>query len=193
LRVLGAIGATCAYPFATDELYGQTALAAPHAGHQHEPIAAAAPLPTKLLWFKPEDFALVQRIADLIIPPTDTPGASAAGAPQYADMVISSNPQFQRIVQAGLQWMRALPGKPFAERSEAEQTALLLALDKPQPKRRGPGYNPLKGLKPEERFFVVMKNLIVDGYYTSEPGLLRELGYAGNQAMGQFGDCVAEH
>ena len=43
-----------------------------------------------------------------------------------------------------------------------------------------------------EKFFGLMKNLTADGYYTSQVGLVRELGYAGNTAMEKFPGC-AEH
>ena len=39
------------------------------------------------------------------------------------------------------------------------------------------------------RFFRLIKNLTADGYYTSRIGLVEELGYAGNTALGRFPAC----
>jgi hypothetical protein len=44
------------------------------------------------------------------------------------------------------------------------------------------------------RMFRLIKNLTADGYYTSRTGLVDELGYAGNTALGAFPGCaVPEH
>ncbi len=40
------------------------------------------------------------------------------------------------------------------------------------------------------RFFLLVKNLTADGYYTSRTGLLEELGYTGNAALARFPSCV---
>ena len=94
---IGAIGATCAYPFASDELYGQTAPAHVHPAH---PPAQANPR-----FFNESDFRPISRIADLIIPETDTPGAIGAGVPEYIDMVISRNTDQQLAMADGLRWL----------------------------------------------------------------------------------------
>ena len=57
LKIIGAIGTTCAFPFASGELYGQ---------HQHPPEGKQAEAG------KPEfstdaEFAVLSRIADLIV------------------------------------------------------------------------------------------------------------------------------
>jgi hypothetical protein len=38
-------------------------------------------------------------------------------------------------------------------------------------------------------FFRLIKSLTADGYYTSRIGLIEELGYAGNTALGRFPVC----
>jgi hypothetical protein len=35
--------------------------------------------------------------------------------------------------------------------------------------------------------------LTADGYYTSQIGLMDELGYKGNMALAAYPDCVHEH
>ena len=73
LKILGTVTATCAFPFASDELYGQ------HVMLVQGPPAASGPY--KPLFFTPAEFAVLSRLADVIIPETDTPGAVGAGVP----------------------------------------------------------------------------------------------------------------
>jgi len=95
LKILGAISATCAFPFSADELFGQD--------HVHPaPEKIEFPGPFKPKFFAPDEIKLISRIADLIIPETDTPGASAAGVPQYIDSVVAGNPAMQLELRGGL-------------------------------------------------------------------------------------------
>lgn len=181
LKIIGAIGATCAYPFASDELFGQTA-PLPHAHSSPPPEAMAR-------FFNQEDFAAISRIADLIIPETDTPGAIGAGVPAYIDLVISRNTDQQLVVADGLRWLdtaaKGLAGKKFIELSEDQQLSLLEPLCEASDAKNTRARN--------VQFFTLMKSLTADGYYTSKIGLLTELGYTGDQARAGFPDCVHEH
>ena len=176
LKIISAIGATCAYPHAGDELYGQTA-----AEHHHE-TAPAAPMPVKPVFFSETEFRVISRIADLIIPATDTPGAAGAGVPIYIDTVIAKNKGQQKLAKDGLEW---LAGKNFMDLNEAGQLAVL------EPLCEAADAGKLKE-RPVE-FFHMLKNLTADGYYTSETGLMKELGYKGNTAMAEFPGCTHEH
>ena len=91
------------YPFAGDELYGQTV-------HEH----GAAQSPNRFL--NETDFKTVARITDLIIPSTDTPGAVQAGVPEYIDYVISRESQHQSVVADGLRWLDAQAKERGVER-----------------------------------------------------------------------------
>jgi len=175
LKIISAIGATCAYPHASDELYGQTV------EHQHE-NAPPAPAPLKPAYFNEADFLVVSRIADLIIPATDTPGAVGAGVPIYIDTVIAKNKNQQTLAAEGLQW---LAEKGFSDLSEEGQLAVL------QPLCEACDAGELKS-RPVQ-FFQMMKNLTADGYYTSQVGLMKELEYTENTAMAEFPTCVHEH
>ena len=63
LKLLGAIGATCAFPFAGDELYGQ---------HVHTSLAQApSAAPYAPAFFTPAEYATLSRLTDVIIPATD--------------------------------------------------------------------------------------------------------------------------
>lgn len=175
LKIISAIGATCGYPYASDELYGQKV------EHHHE-SAPPAPMPAEPSFFNPAQFRMITRIADLIIPATDTPGAVGAGVPIYIDMVIGKNKAQQKLVGEGLEW---LAQKNFIRLTEDGQLAILRPLcdaaDAGELKER------------TVQFFHLIKNLTADGYYTSQIGLIQELGYSGNTAMAEFPTCLHEH
>ena len=182
LKIFGAVGATCAYPFASDELYGQTT-----PPHVHPPLPAQQAAPK---FFNENDFKTISRIADLIIPETDTPGAIGAGVPEYIDLVIARNADQQLVMADGLRWLDAqanrIAEKKFIDLTEEQQLSLLQPLceafdaDRKDPAR-------------DVQFFSLMKNLTADGYYTSKIGLIDELGYKGNMALMSFQNCVPEH
>ena len=184
LKIFGAVGATCAYPFASDELFGQTAEA-----HHHEPPVTQEDAQPQ--FFNKADFATISRIVDLIIPATDTPGALAAGVPAYVDLVIARNTDQQLVTADGLRWLDAeavrAGSKKFLDLTEKQQLSILEPLcelaDKTNGLARGRSV----------QFFALIKSLTADGYYTSRQGLREELGYKGNSAMAEYPSCVPEH
>jgi len=222
LKILGAIGATCAFPFPADELYGQ-----------HVPVKDAKPAAPRAGAYQPSffgaaEYELISRLADLIIPATDTAGALGAGVPEYVDRVVSMNPEHQGLMRAGLEWIDLRSRELFAERflvvGEAQQIQILQPLSDEADRRqratltaryRGGGAggtfyaprtdkteteqppHPVAPVSPADvpvGFFRLLKNLTADGYYTSRVGLVDELGYKGNTALPQFPSCtVPEH
>jgi|SRR5262245_33478807 len=176
LKIIGAISVNCAFPFSADELYAQ---------HAHQGVVQQirpASTPYRPAFFAPQEFQVISRIADLIIPTTGTPGAIAAGVPEYVDRVVGSNPEQQRLFRDGLAWLEKAAGGKFLELPEERQIALLAPLceaaDAGTPQHEG------------DRFFASMKSLTADGYYTSRVGLVRELGYNGNSALPAFPECT---
>ena len=136
LKILGAIGATCAFPFPADELYGQ-----------HVPVKGK-PAPPRTAAYTPAffgaaEYALISRLTDLIIPATDTPGAIGAGVPEYVDRVVSLNPEHQGLMRAGLEWLddrsRELFAGRFLEASEAQQIQMLQPLSDEADRRQRAG------------------------------------------------------
>jgi gluconate 2-dehydrogenase gamma chain len=181
LKIMGAIGATCAYPYAGDELFAQ---ATPEHPHQHSPA------PHNSARFLAEaDFRTISRIADLIIPETNTPAASGAGVPSYVDMVIARDAEQQQLVADGLRWLDTeagrQAGKKFMGLSEDVQIGIL----KPLCEAADAG----NSLARNVQFFALIKKLTADGYYTSKTGLIDELGYQGNMVLSSFPGCVHEH
>lgn len=123
LKMLGAISATCAFPFAGDELYGQ---------HSPSPALAASAQPSapySPVFFTSAEYRTLARLADVIIPPSDTPGGMGAGAHAYIDRVVAANAEHQPLARAGLAWLergaRAAGATTFATLDEAAAIVLL--------------------------------------------------------------------
>lgn len=193
LKIVGAIGSSCAFPFAANELYGQHA--------DHTPPAPTPATPGSPSFFTPAEFAIVSRLADLIIPATSTAGALAAGVPMYIDAVVSKNPAAQREIRAGIvsftSACRAEHGKDFLTLDEATQIALLTPLcqaaDEESEAPAGSGRRTRSTRQPSVALFKAVKSMTADGYYTSKAGLIDELGYRGNAVLGEFPVCTHEH
>ena len=131
LKILGTVTATCAFPFASEELYGQHVMFVPG----QTPAAG----PYKPSFFTADEHAVLSRLTDVIIPETDTPGASRAGVPEYIDRVVTANKEHQPLARAGLAWLIAEARSPFSRDylslDESQHAALLQPLER----CRGPG------------------------------------------------------
>jgi hypothetical protein len=166
LKILGAIGASCTTPIAGDELFGRSMDDSP----VHKPAHN---------YFSDADFKTISRVADLIVPQTDTPGAVAAGVPAYIDLIVSRSSAHQSLMSDGLRW---LDQKGFMQSNEQQQLALLGPLCEAADAGHTSGRL--------TQFFVLVKSLTADGYYTSQPGLIQELGYKGNTMMASYPECT---
>ena len=194
LKIIGAIGGTCAYPFGANELYGQqTPVAPPKQVHQHAgppERVPAVPVRPKPGYFSDAEFQTISRLADLIIPETETPGAVGAGVPAYIDSVAGGNAELQSILRPGLKQLdqasMGAHGQTFLQLTEEQQIVLLTPWADAADKRVA-GHD-------GGTFFRAIKNLTADGYYTSSTGLVQELGYKGNTALDHFPETqVPEH
>lgn len=114
---------------------------------------------------------LVDQLSEIILPRTDTPGASDAKVYRYIDKMLkdgmteAERTEFLR----GLEWFAG---------GNSGFTAALTAMSK--------GERGAEGL----RFFRRMKDLTLRGYYTSREGLLQELEYKGNGVYTAFPGCT---
>ena len=181
LKIIGAVGVTCAFPFSANELYGQHVHpAGEEAPQQNKPDAPYAPR-----FFNPAELLVISRLTDLIIPPTETPGGAAAGVPQYIDLVVNEDPKLQGIFQEGLPRLDKISESRFAtsaflQLSEAQQVEILTSLS--------------QAAENDAAFFNAIKSLTADGYYTSRIGLVQELGYDGNTYLAAFPESrIPEH
>lgn len=123
--------------------------------------------------FTAADLALLDEIAETIIPATATPGAKAAGVGTFMAMMVTDcyDDAQHAAFRAGLEKLRA---EGFLAASPAVRTERLNAFDAEQ--RRHTGTPP--------HFFKMMKQLTVLGYFTSEIGASQVLIY--EEAPGRF-------
>lgn len=122
----------------------------------------------------------VDAVAEAIVPATDTPGARAAGVPQWFDRTLRdwcSRVQ-GKILRTGLDQLdadaRSAHGASFADLTQPDQTLLLARYD-----ATGSSQRP---------FFGLLKELITVGYFTSKPGSTMALRY--DPIPGAYHGCV---
>ena len=160
------------------------ALGAQHAAHRQSPEAAAGAWKPKV--FSPAQNELVITLTELIIPQTDTPGAKAAKVNEYIDMVLADAAAADREkFLEGLAWIDARSQDrfraPFVNAPPAQQVELLTAIST----AAAPGPDDARGAE----FFQALKGLTVTGFYTSEPGLLQDIGDDGQVFFTEFKGC----
>ena len=123
-------------------------------------------------FFDEEQFAMLTRIADLIMPETDTPGALGVGAHHFIDMMFAewASSERQTEWQEGLAEIdsraRNAGMDSFLDGSEQQQFELLQTLDK---EFFEGGYEPT--------FFGRLKQMVLFAYYNSEVGATVEMRY----------------
>lgn len=138
--------------------------------------------------FVPSDVALLDEIADTILPDTATPGAKAAGVgPFIVTMVADTYGRAQqRLFRDGLASIdrecRRDHGAGFIEATPQQRLALLERLDREQ--FAGGGFD----RRGQIHYFRLIKELTLLGYFTSEIGYTRALRYA--ETPGRYEPCV---
>lgn len=143
--------------------------------------AGSDPIDYSLHFFTQEQFEMVAEIAELIIPATDTPGAKEAKVNEFIDLMLADcyYEKDQQNFVAGLERLqnesKIQYQKPFMQLSPQQQSSLLKQEAGQDP--NGPG-----------RFFRIMKELTLLGYYTSEAGATKALAYVA--IPGRFEGCV---
>ena len=141
---------------------------------QATPVAPTATAYT-LQFFSEEESHLLDQLMEMIIPADDhSPGAHEAGTHLFADlMVATSDPAVKKQWQDGIRLIR----------EEAAGSSLSEALHKAAANEE----NPTTDL---ERFFVLLKQMTVNGYYTSATGIHKEMEYIGNTYLVAFPECT---
>ena len=165
-------------------------------GHVNEAVAAPARPsagPYKALFFTPQQFQMIEHLAEMILPGDDTPGAKEAGVAEFIDFMVANRVpvsakrevrstedavelgnEAQNRFLSGLDWMNARSksefGHEFMDCSSEQQKSLLEEL----------AYK--AKFKPTtesgRQFFQFMRDYTVVGYYTTRIGL-ESLGYPG--------------
>ncbi len=170
------------------------------AQEEREPDGSYRPL-----FFKKHEFQTVTRLAELIIPADESSGSALeAGAPEFIDLLCSQNEELARKFTGGLLWldqeMNRRQGRPFVNCGEPQQHLLLTALAQEARHQEGRdrasrdarhrvhpadrGFlqytaEPASELGPGGQFFVWVRRLTVDAFYTSRIGVA-DVDYQGN-------------
>lgn len=134
LRILGTAAAVAQFPG-----FSKWSFACGHVGNAVLQIKPAVYNPQ---FFTVPEYALVERLSDMIIPGDATPGAREAGVAEFIDFMVASDPDSQYAFRTGLTWMNAhserLFGKHFVDLSPEQQISVLEPLaykDKARPAR----------------------------------------------------------
>jgi len=130
--------------------------------------------------FTQEEFELLETLVEMIIPESETPGAAAAGVHRIIDLDLTlaledGGEEATKQLAALKSGLGELSAEGFAAKDEQERVAVLTA------------YSKASGARGE--FFETLKGLTVDAYYSTEIGLIQELGYKGNTYLPEFPGC----
>lgn len=137
--------------------------------------------------FSPAQITFLGQVADIIIPPTDTPGALEAGVPKFMDDMIFTiwDEEDRKYFLSTMENFQAKAdkelGKPFAEATDQERKDFIykehedvfggdIDWDAPRP------------------FIWQMKEITFTGYFTSEIGMTQVLQYS--MVPGRWDGCI---
>jgi hypothetical protein len=153
--------------------------------------------------FSAADVALLDEIADTILPPTNTPGAKAAHTGAFIAVMVTDayTPRNQQVFRAGMRTLdqecRAMHKLTFMEASPEQRLSLLERIDREQK-----AYMDARATAPQSRaplrasrisdtpahYFRMMKELTLLGYFTSEIGCTQAQRYV--ESPGRFEPCA---
>jgi hypothetical protein len=149
-------------------------------------------------FFTEEELALVTVLVDIVIPKDAVSGsASEAKVPEYIEFMMKDQPGNQTAFRGGLMWVNLQANerfsKPFVELSESQRMEIIDEIAWPD--------KAAKGSEPGVKFFNLLRNMTVSGFYTTEMGF-KDIGYVGNtpnvwdgvsqEVMDQYGLALDE-
>jgi Gluconate 2-dehydrogenase subunit 3 len=143
--------------------------------HPEDARALWSPDTYQLKFFDPEENRLVDQLMEMIIPADDhSPGAHAAQVSLFADWMIATGDDATKgRWREGVRLMQE-----EAARTSPEEALAKAAAHEDQPSTA------------LERFFVELKRMTVNGYYTSAIGIHQDLQYVGNTYLSEFPGCT---
>ncbi len=149
-----------------------------------------APAQTGVGLFTAEDVALLDEIAETILPQTKTPGAKAAQVGAFMALMVTDtyDARDRAIFRAGMLRLdeaskQANGGASFLSATPEQRLALLERLDREQKE-----FQDAKKEDERPHYFRMMKQLTLLGYFTSEIGCTQALRYM--ETPGRFDPCV---
>ena len=180
LKVIAiGVGTAGTLPILDDRVLGQ---------HKHPDVKMAGALAAGEAgkFFNAQQMETIAVISDLIIPTDDhSPGARAAGVSSFIDLMVSeSSNETKELWRDGLAAVDKLSEQkfsaPFIRAGQEQQISMLKSISR----------NERRPKTIEERFFVAIKSMTVDGYYTSPIGIHQDLRYKGNAYLKDFVGCT---
>ena len=133
--------------------------------------------------FTPQDVALLDEIAETILPETSTPGAKAAQTGAFMALMVTDtyDEGDQAVFREGLERIKAAA---FLTLAPAQRLALVERLDREQKAYM----DQRRGDDTPRHYFRMMKQLALFGYFTSEIGCNQALRYV--ESPGSYDPCV---
>lgn len=146
------------------------------------------------VYLNEDELATIAVLCDIILPATDSAGSAVeAKVPEFVEFIVKDIPSHQLPMRGGLMWLNIESNKrfntAFKDGSNEQQIAIVEDIAYPDPEGKKPEMAP--GIK----FFNLMRNLTLTGYYTTEMGF-KDLGYVGNAPNFWDGvppEVLAEH
>jgi len=168
----------------------------------HEAARAAA-MSQGIGAFTAADVALLDEIAETILPQTSTPGARAAKTGAFMALMVTDvyADRAQAVFRDGLKQVddecRRANGVAFMSATPAQRLGVVQALDREQksvmdarqepPPTRAP-FTPAPPTDEPAHYFRMMKELALLGFFTSEIGMTQALRYI--EAPGRYDPCA---
>lgn len=139
--------------------------------------------------FDEDQLALLDEVAETILPATSTPGAKAAKAGEFMTVMVKDcyTKEDQDVFIKGISQLeeacKKAYGKGFMECDAKQRTELLTKLDKEQKE-----YQKNKKAEDPNHYFTMMKQLTLLGFFTSEAGATKALRYVA--VPGKYEGCI---
>jgi len=176
LRIMGTAAAAATFPG-----FSKWGFACGHVGNAALQIR---PVEYRPLFFTPSEYAIIERLTDIIIPSDKTPGAKEAGVAEFIDFMVANDPEHQYPFRMGLGWLNAhcerTLGKKFIELSSEQQFSILEPLGFKAKARPGE--------EDGRTFFSLVREFTVTGFYTSEIGY-KELDHPALKFYAESPEC----
>src|SRR5579864_5648812 len=158
LKILGTAAAAAQFPG-----FSKWSFACGHIGNAALQIKPAAYRP---VFFNDSEYAIIERLTNIIIPSDATPGAKEAGVSEFIDFMVGADPSVQYTFRTGLAWLDAhaeqSAGKKFMALTPEQQNSLLEPFGFKEKSR--------PGNEAGRHFFGIVREYTITGFYTSEIG-----------------------
>ena len=137
------------------------------------PVAQAAP------GFTAQEVALLDEIAEAIIPRTDTPGAKDAEVGAFMARFVTDcySPEDRAAFRAGLVDLDQLAGGSFMVLPAADRLQLLTGLDRTAREQARDAWVAADGAGSGVHWFTMIKQLAIFSFFTSKVGATEVLRY----------------